>query len=639
MTTLQEFKIGRSTTDYPPKHNGALDRIENILNTGGYRSAVDGSVIDKDLNTPPANPVDGDTYIVGPVPTGDWVGHAGQFAYHLDGAEAEWQFITPARGNTVYVEDESVFYWFESGIWNLTNIVQFDQSLNTTDTVTFAGVTAATFTGALVGNADTATLADRSTNVVLQATNTTNATHYVTFTAANTGNSPVRTDLDLTYNPSTGLFTAVGFAGSGASLTNVDAATLGGVSLSAFGRYATAATWTALQQYKLSSNTGIANANSGLAALSAYASAGTTEAAFMTYHRAGAFGAYFGLDIDNKFKWGGWSAGAVAYKFWEEKDTPVVTQAEAEAGTSANNRIWTPQRVSQAIAALASGAANVEEFSASGTWTKLASANFVMVEVWGAGGGGGGGSALVDTGSSAASRGGAGGGGGLYIKKIYAAAELPSSVSVVVGAGGAGGTGGSVTGSALASANGTAGAAGGASEFDVLKGFGGGAGGAGLHGNNNSGGSAAVLTFDNLAADIFDTSAGGPSVTEGKTCVFGGCGGGGGGNYDSNNPGKAGGSQTRQIAATGGGGTGGTPGVAGGAGGKFEGGGGGGPQQHVNQTGGTTALAAPGGAGGTGGGGAGGGGGARNVLMTGTNTATAGNGGNGGSGLVRITTW
>jgi hypothetical protein len=54
---------------------------------------------------------------------------------------------------------------------------------------------------------------------------TTNATRYVTFTDATTG---TETGLDvsstkLTFNPSTGVLSATGFAGSGADLTNLDA--------------------------------------------------------------------------------------------------------------------------------------------------------------------------------------------------------------------------------------------------------------------------------------------------------------------------------------------------------------------------------------------------------------------------------
>lgn len=44
----------------------------------------------------------------------------------------------------------------------------------------------------------------------------------------------------------------------------------------------------------------------------------TANPAMMTFHRAGAYATYFGLDTDNQFKFGGWSAGANKYKFWTE---------------------------------------------------------------------------------------------------------------------------------------------------------------------------------------------------------------------------------------------------------------------------------------------------------------------------------
>jgi hypothetical protein len=44
------------------------------------------------------------------------------------------------------------------------------------------------------------------------ATNTTNATHYITFTDAATGNENVRTDTNLTYNPSTNVLTTTASA-------------------------------------------------------------------------------------------------------------------------------------------------------------------------------------------------------------------------------------------------------------------------------------------------------------------------------------------------------------------------------------------------------------------------------------------
>jgi len=42
-------------------------------------------------NDPPVGPTEGDRYIVGTVPTGAWVGHAGEMAQHLD---AGWNFYS-----------------------------------------------------------------------------------------------------------------------------------------------------------------------------------------------------------------------------------------------------------------------------------------------------------------------------------------------------------------------------------------------------------------------------------------------------------------------------------------------------------------------------------------------------------------
>ncbi len=41
-----------------------------------------------------------------------------------------------------------------------------------------------------------------------------------------------------------------------------------------------------------------------------------TGAAVMTFHRPNSYATFFGLDTDNKFKFGGWSAGAASYEFW-----------------------------------------------------------------------------------------------------------------------------------------------------------------------------------------------------------------------------------------------------------------------------------------------------------------------------------
>jgi len=65
--------------------------------------------------------------------------------------------------------------------------------------------------------------------VALTATNTTNASHYLTFVDSATGNEAIRTDTDLTYNPSTNTLTAATFAGDATGLTGVPAISVANV--------------------------------------------------------------------------------------------------------------------------------------------------------------------------------------------------------------------------------------------------------------------------------------------------------------------------------------------------------------------------------------------------------------------------
>jgi hypothetical protein len=66
-------------------------------------------------------------------------------------------------------------------------------------------------TGAVTGNADTATVAS---TVILTATNSADAAHFVTFVDTATGNEGVRTDTSLTYNPNSNILTAGTFSGN-----------------------------------------------------------------------------------------------------------------------------------------------------------------------------------------------------------------------------------------------------------------------------------------------------------------------------------------------------------------------------------------------------------------------------------------
>lgn len=82
---------------------------------------------------------------------------------------------------------------------------------------------------------------------------------------------------------------------------------------------------------------------------------------------------------------------------------------------------------------LARVAANYQEFTTSGTWTKPSECTYVYVEAIGGGGGG------YNRNFSAAS---SGGGGGGFANKLFLATALTSTVTITIGAGGAGGAAG-----------------------------------------------------------------------------------------------------------------------------------------------------------------------------------------------------
>ena len=79
----------------------------------------------------------------------------------------------------------------------------------------FAGAISAAW--GITGTATTAT------NITVTANNTANETVYPLFSDGASGSQGAETDTNLTYNPSTNLFTAGSFSGSGANLTSLAA--------------------------------------------------------------------------------------------------------------------------------------------------------------------------------------------------------------------------------------------------------------------------------------------------------------------------------------------------------------------------------------------------------------------------------
>ncbi len=202
---------------------------------------------------------------------------------------------------------------------------------------------------------------------------------------------------------------------------------------------------------------------------------------------------------------------------------PVASLGDAQSGTGTGlmNATLTAAAIEAQVAA------DLTVFTASGTWTKptgYPDDTKVVVELWGAGGGG----ARSGTGRISG-----GGGGGGYTVSQFALADLPSSVSVTIGAGGTGRTGSS--GAGTDGGNSTFGslltAYGGAGGLDVSSGNGGGGGGGELtKGTGANGGSIGGGSSASPAKMPFGGGGGGNANGSGGAAIYGGGGGGGGGN-------------------------------------------------------------------------------------------------------------
>lgn len=86
-------------------HNEALALIDLALGA---------SVREAGLDTPPATPAIGESWIVGVAPTGDWRDQPQAIAGWTGGG---WRFVEPFEGLSVWVEASGVPARFVSGAW------------------------------------------------------------------------------------------------------------------------------------------------------------------------------------------------------------------------------------------------------------------------------------------------------------------------------------------------------------------------------------------------------------------------------------------------------------------------------------------------------------------------------------------
>lgn len=92
--------------------NEALTRID---------AAYQKRVISRGLSTPPASPVEGDTYLVAAGGSGDWTGQDGEVAVYVNGG---WRYLTPLPGWRLWSDDEAVELFFDGANW-IADVLSF----------------------------------------------------------------------------------------------------------------------------------------------------------------------------------------------------------------------------------------------------------------------------------------------------------------------------------------------------------------------------------------------------------------------------------------------------------------------------------------------------------------------------------
>lgn len=115
--------------------NEAMARVDSMLHPSVLGEA----------NDPPAAPADGESWIVGEQPTGDWSSHAGEIATFQSG---NWLFIAPPIGTTVFDNSSGATARFDGG-WQRATSVAIPTGGATEDTEARAAI--AGLISALIG--------------------------------------------------------------------------------------------------------------------------------------------------------------------------------------------------------------------------------------------------------------------------------------------------------------------------------------------------------------------------------------------------------------------------------------------------------------------------------------------------------